>query len=280
MATPDGSPLVLWVVLPVGALVARGLLMIPLWRRGLSLVTATFAAIGATLALGGGSSLVRLVGGDDAPETVGRVAGLAVAVAGSYAVVLGGRARTPRSPAASRDPGWPIQVLLPGRGPRSVATNPLTIPRVINMASLLAPVVLGAVVVSLASSSDRPRPSTETMIALTAAVGVTAAVSFAVDHRLGSRIVAADEASLSTSYRGTLVVRIVVAAATPLLAFAGAVVSGFWWLYPFALLVKTPVWLGLAPSARNIARIDERRGHAGNPGSLYEQPVEPPVGDR
>jgi hypothetical protein len=153
MATPDGSPLVLWVVLPVGAGVLGGLLMIPLWRRGLSLVTATFAAMGAALAMGAGSSLVRLAGGDDAPETLGRVAGLALAAAGSYTVSRAGRTRTPRSPAASRDPGWPIQVLLPGRGSRSLPPNRLTIPRVIYLWSILALVALSGVVLSLASSA-------------------------------------------------------------------------------------------------------------------------------
>ncbi|MGE5225414.1 MAG: hypothetical protein ACM3OO_00915 [Planctomycetaceae bacterium] len=122
----------------------------------------------------------------------------------------------------------------------------------------------------------RRAPASGAALLLSVVLLVLAVIAFALGRRFEGRVVDSDASQVLATYRTVLFLRIASAETAPLLAFIGTFITRAPWLYPTGLAVSLPAWVALAPSARNFRRVDEERGMAGRPGSLYGQLVPPP----
>lgn len=106
-----------------------------------------------------------------------------------------------------------------------------------------------------------------------AAVAVIEVSALWFGGMLSRRVVDAEEARLIVVYRTLFFARIAFALAGPLLAFVGTFMTKAPWLYSTAMVLAAPAFYAVAPTIRNLQRVDERRRAKGLPGSLYSSMV-------
>jgi hypothetical protein len=223
----------------------------------------------------------------------GGLAGLAIAW---YLALASYRERErrkslPVSDPVSRDPGRPVSSLfagllifpLRGRAKAAAKSQPqLTVLRILFLAFAGALPLYWFV---LSFVLGKPRHGhTQAAVPFAAGVAVLGAVALMVSSRLSRRVIEADRSQALTTYRSMFFLRVAYVEAVPLFAFAGTFVTHSPWLFPLALACSVPAFLVLAPSARNLQRIDEARRLRGAAGSIYEElltlpaPPSPPLG--
>ena len=176
------------------------------------------------------------------------------------------------------DPGWRKVLtrrsvlglflgLIPGVGTRydkrtfaDPTQNPLLALRAIFLRFVLSVVILGAVV-PLVLSGEQGSGG-----ALSAAVGIVMIgfASVAASEWMSRRpLNCSDDEHLAASYRTTFFVRMALAQSITLFGFVLAIAVGVWWLYGVGAAVAAIGFARLAPTSRNLERLQWRLTNAG-----------------
>ncbi len=194
------------------------------------------------------------------------------------------RKSLPVSDPVSRDPGWPMSSLfagllifpLMGRAKTVAKSQPqLTILRILFLAFTGALALYWFVLSFILQDPGHGRTLTAAPFA--AGVAGLGAVAYMVSSSMARRVIVADQPPIATTYRSVFFLRVAYVEAVPLFAGAATFVTHSPWLFPLALACSVPAFVALAPSARNLQRIDEARRLHGAAGSIYEELLIPPT---
>lgn len=178
------------------------------------------------------------------------------------------------------DPGWRAVLtprsllglfvgLIPGMGTRydkrtfaDPTQNPLVALRVIFVRFLFAMLVIGVVATLVVTGEPASNGA-----AISAAAGLVVAglASTATAEWISRRrpLDCSDDEHLAASYRTLLFLRLAFAQAITLLGFVLVMTMGVWWLYWVGATLAAIGFARLAPTARNLERLQWRLTNAG-----------------